>query len=144
MSQFDSEIETWENYLVPAGRSIYDGVIADSAVERRLAGGDVRKFVVGLEQRDDVRLFVKLPPWFTVPTPVGEYNPDWAIVMEDRDAHGNVNGRPLLYLVRETKSTHDLDTLRPDERRKIECGKVAFNQALGVSYRVVTGATELP
>jgi type III restriction enzyme len=136
MCQFEGEIESWEQYLVPAKRSVYDHVIFESETERQ--------FVQGLEQRDDVRLYLKLPSWFTVPTPVGEYNPDWAIVMEDRDAHGEARGRPLLYLVRETKDTTDRSKLRSDERRKIECGEKHFGGALGVDYKVVTNAGELP
>ena len=62
-----------------------------------------KRFVEGLEKRDDVKLYLKLPRWFTVPTPVGNYNPDWAIVLEERDAHGQATDKPLLYLVRETK-----------------------------------------
>jgi len=50
----------------------------------------------------------------------------------------------LLYLVRETKDTTDRSKLRPDERRKIECGERHFEGALGVDYRVVTSAGELP
>jgi type III restriction enzyme len=96
-----------------------------------------------LERRDDVKLYLKLPAWFTVPTPIGEYNPDWAIVMEKRDEYGQPTEKPLLYLVRETKSTPNLDELRPDERRKIRCGERHFTEALGVDYRVVTRATEL-
>jgi type III restriction enzyme len=71
-------------------------------------------------------------------------NPDWAIVMEDRDEHGQPTGKPLLYLVRETKSTHKLDGLRPDERRRIICGERHFKEALDVDYKVVTSANELP
>ncbi|MBC8457583.1 MAG: hypothetical protein H8D67_06270, partial [Deltaproteobacteria bacterium] len=81
-----------------------------------------------------------LPTWFTVCTPVGEYNPDWAIVMEDPD---KPTGEPLLYLVRETKDTQNLDKLRPDEKRKIKCGTKHFEE-LDVDYRVVTSAGELP
>jgi type III restriction enzyme len=103
-----------------------------------------RQFVEGLEKRDDVKLYLKLPVWFTVPTPIGEYNPDWAIVMEDRDEYGQPTAKPLLYLVRETKSTHKLDELRSDERRKIICGERHFKEALDISYRVVTSAQELP
>jgi len=136
MSQFEAEIESWEQYLVPADRSVYDHVIWDSEVERR--------FAEELDRRDDVRLFLKLPAWFTVPTPIGEYNPDWAVVMEDRDEHGEPTGTPLLYLVRETKDTTDRSKLRPDERRKIECGERHFEGALGVDYKVVTSAGELP
>ncbi|MGI8824132.1 MAG: DEAD/DEAH box helicase family protein [Chloroflexota bacterium] len=136
MTQFDAEIESWEDHLVPADHALYDYVIYDSAVERQ--------FVEDLEGRDDVRLYIKLPNWFKVPTPVGEYNPDWAIVMEDRDEHADTNGKPLLYLVRETKSTTNMDDLRPDERRKIICGGRFFREALGVEYTVGPEAATLP
>jgi type III restriction enzyme len=63
--------------------------------------------------------------------------------MEDRDEHGEVIGKQLIYLIRETKSTTNLDELRPDERRKILCGEKHFNQALGVNYRVITSADEI-
>ncbi len=136
MTQFEGEIESWEEYLVLAEHSVYDHVMWESEIERR--------FAQDLDSREDVRLFLKLPSWFTVPTPVGDYNPDWAIVMEDRDEHGEPSGRPLLYLVRETKDTTDRSKLRPDEWRKIECGERHFKGALGVDYRVVTSARELP
>lgn len=136
MSQLEESFESWENYVVPATRSVYDGIEYDSEIER--------KFVEELEKIDQVKMFIKLPPWFTIKTPLGEYNPDWALVWEDRDEHGKPTGRPLLYLVRETKSTTQEDKLRPDERRKIQCGKIHFGDALGVSYKVVTSAKELP
>jgi type III restriction enzyme len=50
-----------------------------------------------------VRLFAKQPAWFKVATPVGQYNPDWGLVMDQADAFGDAS--PLLYLVRETKRT---------------------------------------
>ena len=78
-----------------------------------------------------------------MPTPIGEYNPDWAIVMEPRDAHGQPTGEQLLYLVRETKSTAELGKLRPEEAKKIHCGERHFQGALGVSYGVVSGAGDL-
>jgi type III restriction enzyme len=53
------------------------------------------------------------------------------------------DGDPVLYLVRETKGTLNLDELRPEERRKIVCGRRHFKEALGVDYCVVTAATEL-
>ena len=102
-----------------------------------------KEFVEGLEKRDDVKLYLKLPRWFTVSTPVGNYNPDWAIVMEERDAFGQPTDKSLLYLVRETKSTTHLDDLRSDERRKILCGESHFKEALGVDYRVVTTSNQL-
>ena len=136
MCQFETSIESWAEHLIPTQRSIYDHTIFDSDIEQ--------KFIKGLEQRDDIKLYVKLPAFFTVPTPIGAYNPDWAIVVEPRDAHGEPTGEQMLYLVRETKSTTNLDELRPDEARKIRCGERHFKDALGVDYKVVTSTDELP
>jgi len=61
-----------------------------------------------------VKLFIKLPDWFVVPTPVGEYNPDWAIVLTVQDEFGEA--REKLYLVRETKGTLDEEQLRGSRR----------------------------
>jgi type III restriction enzyme len=129
MTQF-TDFEGWRDYLEPSPkRGLYEAVAWDSEIER--------EFTKGLEAREDVLCYVKLPGWFTVDTPVGKYNPDWAIVMQEED------GKPILYLVRETKGTHKLDDLRPDERRKIICGGKHFKGALGVDYQVVTSADEL-
>ena len=101
-----------------------------------------RRFVEKLKRRNDVRLFVKLPTWFKVKTPVGQYNPDWGLVMEEVDAFGDRG--PLLYLVRETKSTTVASELRGTENQKNHCGKRHFVGALGVDYRVITSADDLP
>ena len=135
MCQFETNIQSWKNHLVPAKRSLYNYVICDSDTEK--------EFVEGLENRDDVKLYVKLPAFFKVPTPIGSYNPDWAIVVEPRDEFGEPTGEQMLYLVRETKGTTNLDDLRPDEKRKINCGKVHFREALGVDYEVVDSAQDL-
>jgi type III restriction enzyme len=79
-------------------KSIYDYIVYDSEVER--------EFAQKLDEREDIRLFVKLPEWFKVETPVGTYNPDWAIVKHDDET---------LYLVRETKGTKDFLKLRTAE-----------------------------
>lgn len=135
MEQFALEFQTWKDLLVPSEHSAYDHVAVDSAVERR--------FAEDLERRDDVQLFIKLPTWFVVPTPIGDYNPDWAVVVEPRDAFGQPTGDERLYLVRETKDTTDLTGLRPEEAMKVRCGERHFHEALGVSYRVVTSAAEI-
>ena len=106
-------------------KSIYDYVTYDSQVERR--------FAEQLDARGDIKLFVKLPSWFKVETPVGTYNPDWAIVKVDGTT---------LYLVRETKATHDFLKLRTAEAEKVRCGARHFD-ALGVSFEVVTSASEV-
>ena len=139
MTQFETEIETWADYIVPSkqkngagGTHIYDAVPFDSETIEK-------PFIEALEKRKDVKFYIKLPSWFTVTTPIGEYNPDWALAMENPDG-----GKDLLYLVRETKGTLDLDELRPNEKRKIVCGRRHFGDALNVNYRVVTGAGQLP
>ena len=134
MSQWVEEEETVSDRLIPVDNSIYDHIVWQSEPER--------KFVDKLKKRKDVRLFIKLPAWFKVATPVGQYNPDWALVMEQLDAHGDSG--PLLYLVRETKSTTAPDELRGTENQKIHCGERHFIGALGVDYRVITSADELP
>lgn len=139
MAQFADEIATWEDCIVRSedvggvgGTHLYDAVEWDSE-------GVEKPFILALEKRADVKLYVKLPRWFTVDTPIGRYNPDWAIVMENPE-----QGDPVLYLVRETKGTLNLGDLRPDERRKVACGRRHFEGALGVDYRVVSTAAELP
>jgi len=101
-----------------------------SSIPRRKSG-----FTKRLDEREDVKLFFKLPPWFRVQTPMGEYNPDWAIVKEEDDV-----GR--LYLIRETKGSGDSEQLRGRELKKVECGKAHF-AALGVDYKVVTSHNEI-
>ena len=64
-----------------------------------------------LNEREDIRLFLKLPGWFEIDTPVGKYNPDWAIVKHEDET---------LYLVRETKSTKDFLKLRTAKRTKCD------------------------
>ena len=142
MSQIldEEEIELFSKYTQRSTKAPYDLIPCDSDVERQ--------FVTELEGRDDVKLYVKLPAWFTVPTPIGDYNPDWAVVIADED------GKDTLYMVAETKSTTNLDALRPDERRKIYCGAAHFGSTQfpiaqdgaldGIDYKVVTSASELP
>lgn len=98
----------------------YDYVPFDSDVELQIAEG--------LDTNDSVKFFCKLPNWFVVPTPLGDYNPDWAVVTEEE---------AKLYLVRETKSTHDRDKRREIENKKIDCGRAHF-KALGVNFAVAT------
>ena len=133
MTQF-VDIPGWQDNLVPSPHSIYDHVVFDSEIEK--------KFVEDLEGREDVKLYVKLPSSFTVPTPIGEYNPDWAIVLEKKNEDEEVED--ILYLVRETKDTLNLDDLRPDEKRKIISGRKHFINTLGVDSDVITGTDQLP
>jgi len=132
MSEWVEEEETVSERLIPVDNSIYDNIVVQSETEK--------KFVEKLKKMKNVRLFIKLPNWFKVGTPVGQYNPDWGLVMEQVFGEDG----PLLYLVRETKSSTVADALRGTENQKIHCGERHFVGALGVDYRVVTSAEELP
>ncbi len=136
MTLLEEEIPGWQDHLVPSpNHGVYDHVVWQSEIER--------EFIEALEDDDRVKLYLKLPGWFLVPTPVGDYNPDWAIVLEPRDAHGKPTSEPLLYLVRETKDTSRPDSLRGNEKRKLDCGKQHFGGALGVDYDVIQTAAQL-
>lgn len=115
------------NYLtaLQVKHSVYEYVEYESEVER--------EFAKRLDSREDIKLFVKLPRWFVVETPVGKYNPDWAIVKHDDKT---------LYLARETKSTRDFLKLRNQEADKVRCGQRHF-ESLGVPFAVAVTADEV-
>ncbi|REJ68857.1 MAG: DEAD/DEAH box helicase [Planctomycetota bacterium] len=120
-----NEIEGYINRMVDVQNSIYDCVEVESNVER--------DFAQTISNREDIKLVIKLPDWFRVETPLGTYNPDWAIVKQEDEK---------LYLVRETKSTTDQHKLRPSESQKIRCGKAHFD-ALEVDFDHVASADEI-
>jgi len=107
------------DFVVPVTKSVVDKIVCDSKVEVQ--------FARDLEEHPEVPLFLKLPEWFKVPTPLGNYNPDWAIVREESD------GR-YLYLVRETKGTDQIEKLQwESEGWKIKFGEAHF-RAIKVDY----------
>ena len=93
-------------------RHIYDYVLTDSNVERQ--------FVKELDTSGDVVVYAKLPRGFLIPTPVGDYNPDWAISFKE----GAVKH---VYFVAETKGTMSSMELREIERTKIKCARKFFD-----------------
>jgi len=98
-----------------------------------------RRFAEDCEANDDVLFYFKLPGWFVIETPVGEYNPDWALVFK---------GDHRLYFVAETKSKGTQDDaagsmLRPIERLKAECGNRHFAQFEEVQFKRVGSLHEL-
>ena len=125
----EGEVEEYLNRLYEIqssdDRTPYDYISFDSQVEREIAEK--------LDTSENVKFFCKLPRWFVVPTPLGNYNPDWAVVTENDEK---------LYLVRESKSTHDRDERRNIENQKIDCGKAHF-EALGVNFKVATSIHEV-
>lgn len=108
-----------------APKTPYDFIAYESGTEE-----DIAKL---LDSEERVKFFCKLPRWFKVATPIGDYNPDWAVVVENSQK---------LYLVRETKSTLDRDERRKKENNKVDCGKAHF-KSLGVNFKVATSINEL-
>lgn len=105
-----------KNMVQDTAKSVYEQVVYDSGTEADFANA--------LERNDAVKVYAKLPGWFRVPTPLGSYNPDWAVLVEK-------DGAERLYFVVETKSSLFADDLRSTEGAKIECGKAHF-KALAV------------
>ncbi|MBF0400365.1 MAG: DEAD/DEAH box helicase family protein [Magnetococcales bacterium] len=98
-------------------KSVYEHLVYDSE-------GVERSFAEQLEKNEAVRVYAKLPSWFKVPTPLGTYNPDWAVLVEK-------DGEERIYFVVETKGGLFADELRDKENAKIVCGRSHF-QALAV------------
>ncbi|EPT6404870.1 type III restriction-modification system endonuclease [Escherichia coli] len=101
--------------MVKAEKSVFDHVVYDSDIEL--------EFASAFERNEDIKLYAKLPSWFKIDTPLGGYNPDWAVLIEK-------DGKEKLYFVVETKSTLFSVERRPEENAKIKCGYAHF-EALG-------------
>lgn len=95
-----------------------------------------RQFAELLDSREDVKLFMKLPDKFKIDTPVGSYNPDWAIIKQS-------DGQDHIYMVRETKSTRDELKLRPTEKAKIDAATKHF-AAIGIKAGNVNYDVSIP
>ena len=106
----------WKNTL-EVQKSVYTHVVYDSA-------GVEKSFAEELEKNEAVKVYAKLPAWFKVPTPLGSYNPDWAVVVQN-------DGEEKLYFVVETKGSTWWDDLRHSEAAKIKCGEKHFS-AVGI------------
>ncbi|KAA3600829.1 MAG: DEAD/DEAH box helicase [Calditrichaeota bacterium] len=112
-------------------KTIYEDLIPlDSGVESQ--------FAEDCESSDNVKFYFKLPNWFKIPTPIGNYNPDWALIFEDEKK---------IYFVAETKDTGgkqiDLSKLKESEQLKIKCGEAHFNEFEQIEYKVVKKVGQL-
>ena len=105
------ELSGYLKNMLSATRSVYEHVVYDSDTEKN--------FTEQLEKNEAVKVYAKLPGWFKVPTPLGSYNPDWAVLIEK-------DGAERLYFVVETKSSLFTDDLRDKESAKIKCGEAHF------------------
>ena len=123
--QFENKVESYKKAVLDVDHSIYNAIIHESDVERQ--------FALSLDADERIKLFIKLPGWYKIETPVGGYNPDWAIVIVKRDLKEKESGEKV-YFVIETKG--DINNLRPSEKAKIESAKKHF-EVIQVNYREV-------
>ena len=131
----DQKIADMKNTISGVNKHIYDYVIVDSQ-------GIEKDFVTELDTSKEVVVYAKLPRGFLIPTPVGDYNPDWAISFKQ----GSVKH---IYFVAETKGSMSSLELRSIEEHKIECAKKFFEKINSeiirekVKYDVVTNYSKL-
>jgi len=127
MQRFQNEeLEEYLDKLIKVQdqqKTLYDHVITDSTVEET--------FAKDLESREDVKFYFKLPRWFKIETPLGGYNPDWAIVFENDQR---------VYFVAETKKEGEI---RESEEMKITCGRAHFKVLDGVLFERVEKLEEI-
>src|SRR3546814_21095590 len=95
-------------------KSVFEHVVYDS-------GGGERTFAEQLEKNEAVKVYAKLPGWFKVPTPLGTYNPDWAVLVQ-------MDGEERLYFVVETKGSLFAVDLRDTEAPTIACEEDNYKQ----------------
>jgi len=137
---YDSDIFTAEAHKVPldmafkAKKAIQDYVFTDGSAEKSVE----RCFAEELDKAEEVKIYAKLPKGFQIPTPVGNYSPDWAIVFHE----GYVKH---IYFIAETKGSMSSLDLRPIEKAKIDCAKQLFESLSSgkVHYGHVSSYEEL-
>lgn len=116
----------------PLEKHVLEYAVTDSKIER--------DFIQQLESNDEVVVYAKLPNGFKIPTPVGDYNPDWAITFKE----GNVKH---IYFVAETKGSISTMEFRDVEKAKMECARRFFNSINpgddSIKYDVVSNYEEL-
>ena len=131
----DNELEIYLNDFThkvsKQEKTIYEEYVPlDSAVENQ--------FAKDCETSEQVKFYFKLPEWFKIPTPIGSYNPDWAVVFENEKR---------IYFVAETKDTGtdmpDMNKLHPSEKQKILCGIAHYKNFQDMEYRVVSRVGQL-
>lgn len=130
-NELDIYLNDFTHKVSKSEKTIYEEYVPlDSAVENQ--------FAKDCETSEQVKFYFKLPEWFKIPTPVGSYNPDWAVVFENEKR---------IYFVAETKDTGtdmpDLNKLHLSEKQKILCGIAHYKNFQDVEYRVVSRVGQL-
>lgn len=124
-TDFEIYIDNFTHTVSNAEKTIYDNYIPlDSGVENQ--------FAKDCETSQNIEFYFKLPNWFKIPTPIGNYNPDWAVVFR---------GEKKIYFVAETKS--EGQELLKSEKQKIKCGKEHFKDFTEIVYKQVSSVKDL-
>lgn len=120
--------------LYAAKKAVQDYVVTDGLAEKSVE----RRFAENLDAAEEVLVYAKLPRGFAIPTPMGSYSPDWAIVFR-------VGDEKHIYFIAETKGTMESLQLRPIEQAKIKCAKTLFTKLSGgkITYDHVDSYKEL-
>ena len=131
------EVESYLDNLIPVKnqeKTLFNYILIDSLSTPE------QTFAKECETRDDILFYIKLPSWFVIKTPIGNYNPDWALIkQEDGDSK-------KIYFVAETKdpkAVKDRNLLRPTEQMKIHCGERHFAEFDDVSFAPVGSVSDI-
>jgi type III restriction enzyme len=124
-SDFEIYIDEFTHKVQDSSKTIYENYIPlDSGIENQ--------FAKDCETSEQIEFYFKLPYWFEIKTPIGQYRPDWAVVFKDEKK---------IYFVAETKSPGQ--ELRGSEKLKIDCGKAHFSNFEDVVYKRVSTVKDL-
>jgi type III restriction enzyme len=132
-----SEIDEYLDNLIAVKKqekTLYNFIQIDSLSKPEM------DFAKECETRDDILFYIKLPSWFVIKTPIGPYNPDWALIKNEDGEEKKI------YFVAETKdpkAVKDKNLLRESERMKIHCGEKHFEEFAEVSFQVVGNVSDL-
>lgn len=122
MKLFESpDVESYKQNLKSVknqNKTLYNYIEFDSEIEKQFAND--------CENNENIEFYMKLPRWFTIETPIGKYNPDWALIFKDEKK---------IYFVAETKGSTNEDDLRVSESSKIKYGKKHFEEFQNVTFK---------
>ncbi|MBC8489733.1 MAG: hypothetical protein H8D45_27255 [Bacteroidetes bacterium] len=130
MRLFESEeIEAYKQNLYKVrnqDKTLYNYVEFESDIEKT--------FAEDCENNDSVEFYLKLPWWFSIDTPIGKYNPDWALIYKNESR---------IYFVAETKGSMRDEDLRKKEDMKIKCGEKHFKEFKEVTFQKIDNLKNL-
>jgi type III restriction enzyme len=117
------EVASYGNRVLKVKKSVYDGVILDPGPSKEGISQREKNFAKALDKDSRIKLFIKLPDWYAIETPAGNYTPDWAIVIEK--VQDGVTSEKIYFVV-ENKGTNNIYELKPEEKIKIRSAKKRF------------------